>query len=59
MLKDPVQKEKKESSFHVYRGGGWVGLAGNLVVSFRLRDSPGFRDYDLGFRPVRNAKEKK
>mgnify|MGYP002737980906 CR=1 FL=1 len=55
MLKDPVQKEKKESSVRVYRGGSWSVNADYLVVSFRGGYPPGNRVSYFGLRPVRNA----
>ena len=58
MIKDPVRDEKKKSSFRVYRGGGWYGIADYLVVSNRNSISPGTLCYILGLRPVRNVREK-
>lgn len=57
--KDPVHDEKKESSYRVSRGGCWNRNADYLVVSYRLSLSPGFRNGSLGFRPVRNVKDKR
>ena len=58
MLKDPAQEEKKKKSNRVCRGGGWLNRAIFLVVSNRYSRSPGARSHNLGFRPVRNLKEK-
>ncbi len=57
-VKDPVQTDNNESSDRVGRGGGWGGGADYLVVSLRAYYSPGDRSRLLGFRPVRNVKEK-
>jgi len=41
----------------VFHGGSWIGAAGYCRSAFRLRDAPGHRDFDIGFRlaafPVR------
>ena len=37
----------------VYRGGGWSDTARVCRVAPRLRDSPGYRFFDLGFRLAR------
>jgi formylglycine-generating enzyme required for sulfatase activity len=39
-------------AYRVRRGGSWGNAARNARAAFRLRSSPGFRDYDLGFRLV-------
>jgi formylglycine-generating enzyme required for sulfatase activity len=57
MTKDPVQEDKCKSSARVFRGGSWRNSADRLVASYR-RPSPGYRYPNLGFRVVRNAKEK-
>ena len=57
-MRDPVQEEKGKTPNRVFRGGSWNYGAGFLVVSFRYDFSPGNRYGALGFRPVRNVKEK-
>jgi formylglycine-generating enzyme required for sulfatase activity len=42
----------KQASNRVYRGGSWGDDAGGCRSASRHRDSPLFRFYDLGFRPV-------
>ena len=39
-----------ESSLRVIRGGSWLDPARFVRAAFRLWDSPGLRDSDLGFR---------
>jgi formylglycine-generating enzyme required for sulfatase activity len=39
-----------EASSRVYRGGGWFGYPRDARSARRLRDAPGLRDRDLGFR---------
>jgi len=39
-------------SGRVCRGGRWFGDAGSVRSAFRNGDDPGFRFYDLGFRPA-------
>ena len=58
MTKDPAQEENKESPNRVYRGSSWNSHADDLVVSYRIYFPPSNRRCILGFRPVRNAKEK-
>jgi formylglycine-generating enzyme required for sulfatase activity len=58
-MRDPVQEEKGKTPNRVFRGGSWSNYADNLVVSARTYYSPGARGSSLGFRPVRNAKEKR
>jgi formylglycine-generating enzyme required for sulfatase activity len=58
MTKDLAQEENKESSYRVSRGGSWYLGAGYLVVSYRGYGGPGVRNFNLGFRLVRNEKEK-
>jgi len=38
----------------VYRGGSWVSAAGDARAAGRVRLSPGFRYYSLGFRLCRD-----
>ena len=56
--KDPVQEEKGGSPNRVNRGGSWNSHADDLVVSYCIYFPPGYRSSTLGFRPVRNVKEK-
>jgi len=58
MTKDPVQEEKGKTPNRVFRGGSWGNDAGGLVVSGRYYGGPGVRSRPLGFRPVRNVKER-
>ena len=58
MTKDPVQVEKKESSVRVFRGGCRDVGAIELDATERYDDSPGDCSSLIGFRPVRNLKEK-
>jgi formylglycine-generating enzyme required for sulfatase activity len=37
-------------SFRVYRGGSWSFRAGSCRAADRLGNTPGYRDYGLGFR---------
>ena len=37
-------------TYRVLRGGGWWSVAGGCRVAYRNGDSPGYRNYDLGFR---------
>jgi formylglycine-generating enzyme required for sulfatase activity len=57
MTKDPVQTNN-ESSHRVFHGGSCYNFTDPLVVSNRSGDGPGGRSNNLGFRPVRNVKEK-
>lgn len=43
------------SSSRVSRGGSYYDGSGRCAVSFRYGNGPGSRDFDLGFRVVRNA----
>jgi formylglycine-generating enzyme required for sulfatase activity len=44
--------------YRVYRGGSWGGLAARCRAAYRLRYSPDFRYYYLGFRPALVPSEK-
>ena len=56
--KDPTQTNKKKISYRIVRGGGWLYNADNLIMSYRGSISPGNRSDSVGFRLVRNEKEK-
>ena len=43
-------KYDSEGSGRVIRGGGWFSIARYCRSALRSRDSPGYRDRDLGFR---------
>jgi formylglycine-generating enzyme required for sulfatase activity len=60
MTKDPVQTENKENEGRINRGGSWFNEADYFDVSHRHDDdSPDDRNNRVGFRLVRNVKEKK
>ena len=42
-------------SYRVFRGGSWYGYARGCRSANRSRDTPGHRDYDLGFRVLRSS----
>jgi formylglycine-generating enzyme required for sulfatase activity/serine/threonine protein kinase len=42
-------------SFRVLRGGGWYFISDCCRSAFRLRGTPDYRDYSLGFRVLRSS----
>lgn len=40
----------RSSSYRVYRGGSWNGIATYCRVAYRYVNSPGYRDYSIGLR---------
>lgn len=50
-------KGPNKGSYRVYRGGSWFNTADNLVVSFRLNLSLGYRYIFLGFRIACNGRK--
>jgi formylglycine-generating enzyme required for sulfatase activity len=50
--KDP--RGPDESFGRVYRGGSWSFDAWSVRAAYRDYDSPGYREYDLGFRLARS-----
>ena len=61
--KNPVKDDGKKDSDRVYRGGSWDLDARFARLSYRYDLDPGYRNYYLGFRIVKNIpkdqKEKK
>jgi len=48
---DPIGSSSGDS--RVYRGGSWDSIDSNLQSANRIRNSPGYSSYALGFRVVR------
>jgi formylglycine-generating enzyme required for sulfatase activity len=55
-MKNPVE-DKKKSPIRVFRGGSWFYYARGTRVSYRYFYSPDNRDFDFGFRLVKNGKK--
>ena len=58
MMKYSTQEGNRGNPNRVFRGGSSHSDARRIIALFRYNDIPSCCSYRIGFRPVRNAKEK-
>jgi formylglycine-generating enzyme required for sulfatase activity len=58
MMKYLAQEGNRGNPNRVFRGGSSHSDAMRIIASFRYDDIPSCSSYRIGFRPVRNAKER-
>lgn len=49
-------KGPKSGDFSVARGGSWLTFPNNLRCANRIRLNPSYRDFDIGFRCIRDIR---
>jgi formylglycine-generating enzyme required for sulfatase activity len=59
MTKEIEYAIRGSSWLYAIRGSSWLISAWTCHSVLRLRDKPGLRDYDLGFRPAFRLKKVK